>query len=207
MFVQRMFVAAIGCAAAATQIKIAAGQLAETCANGAEGAQLTLRCAAGGVITGVSMKRTPEERPTDPSEEIEQTATEQALSTPDAPWRQELARSREERERGSEPGLLAQASESSILRQMTVPVPPRAEGGLIGSVVQSAVVGGEIMGALVTGPFLVALRGTAGAFDRVLSGVSGPMKSLIRVLMMMLVMALLGGLVAFVFLAALSMKP
>lgn len=44
----------MGCAAAATQIKIVTGQLAETCANGAEGAQLTLRCAAGGVITGVS---------------------------------------------------------------------------------------------------------------------------------------------------------
>jgi hypothetical protein len=31
----------------------AQGQLADTCASGAEGAQLTLRCAPGGVITGV----------------------------------------------------------------------------------------------------------------------------------------------------------
>jgi len=139
-------------------------------------------------------------------EELETSAQERALSPPEAPWRRELERVRGERQ--EEPELLAQASASSILRlQATVPVPPRAEGGLIGNVVQSAVVGGEIMGALVTGPFLVLARGTVGAFDRVLSGVSGPIKTILRLLMMLILMALLGGLVAFVFLAALSMKP
>jgi len=141
----------------------------------------------------------------DPSDE-EIVRASAALSAPDAPWRQELERSRDERQRGARSGLLAAmvAPEAASVSS-TIPVPPRADGGLVGNVLQSVIVGGEIMGALVTGPFLVGLRGTAAAFDRVLSGVPGLIGSLLRLLMMMILMALCGGLVSLAFLAALSL--
>jgi tRNA A-37 threonylcarbamoyl transferase component Bud32 len=156
----------------------------------------------GGDVVHVSTLDDPD----DPSaEELQETA---ALSPPDAPWRLELERAREEKRRARDPGLLAVASAAPApLVSGTVPVPPRAEGGWFGNVVQSAVVGGEIMGALVTGPFLVSLRGTATLFDRVLRGVPGLIGRILRLIMMLVLMALLGGLVALAFLAALSLTP
>ena len=88
-----------------------------------------------------------------------------------------------------------------------MPVPPRAEGGWVGNVLQSVVVGGEIMGALVTGPVLALLRGTAGFFDRALTGVPGFLGSLLRLLMMLVLMAILGALAAFAGLAAFAWNP
>ena len=135
-------------------------------------------------------------------------AFERSVSSADAPWRKELERSREERRREREPALLAAAPQApTTLATTTVPVPPRAEGGWIGNVLQSIIVGGEIMGALITGPFLVALRATATGFDRVLNGVPGVMGAVLRVLMILLLMTLLGGLTAFAALAALSYNP
>lgn len=144
-------------------------------------------------------------------EEIEREAArayERALSSADSPWRMELERSRDEKRRASEPNLLAATPAVPVAAATaTVPVPPRAEGGWLGNILQSVIVGGEIMGALITGPFLVALRTTASGFDRVLNGVPGVLGSILRVLMMLLLMALLGGLTAFAVLAALSLNP
>ena len=89
----------------------------------------------------------------------------------------------------------------------TVPVPPRAEGGFLGNVTQSLIVGAEIMGALVTGPVMVFLRGTASAFDRIVRGIPSFLGSVIRTMLALILMAFLGGLLAFVVLAALALNP
>jgi hypothetical protein len=125
----------------------------------------------------------------------------------EAPWRRELERSREERRRSGEPSSFWAAPGGDPGVGQTVPVPPRAEGGWVGNLLQSVVVGGEIMGALVTGPVLVALRSTAAVFDRVLTGVPGILGSLLRLVMMLLVMAALGALVALAGLAAFAWNP
>lgn len=120
-----------------------------------------------------------------------------ALSAPDAPWRQELRRAREA---GSAPGL------GSPTALATVPVPPRAEGGFLGSVVQSLVVGAEILGALVTGPVMVFARRIAHAFDRTVRGLPAVLGGLVRLALFLVLMALIGAVSAFVLLAALSLN-
>ena len=88
----------------------------------------------------------------------------------------------------------------------TVPVPPRAEGGLLGSVVQSVVVGAEIMGALVTGPVMVFARGTARSLDRAARGLPGALGALMRLALFLVLMGVLGAVCAFVVLAAVAMN-
>jgi hypothetical protein len=88
-----------------------------------------------------------------------------------------------------------------------VPVPPRAAGGLLGNVVQSFVVGAEIMGALVTGPVLAFARGTVLSFDRVVRGVPSVLGAGIRLVLFLLLMGLLGAVSAGVLLAALALNP
>ncbi len=124
-----------------------------------------------------------------------------AFSSFDAPWRMELRRARES---GAQP-LAAAASPSSALLA-TVPVPPRAEGGFLGSVVQSVMVGAEIMGALVTGPALVFARGTARSFDRAARGLPGVLGALIRLVLFLVLMSVIGAVCAFVVLAAVAMN-
>jgi serine/threonine-protein kinase len=130
-------------------------------------------------------------------------APTQAVVAPaasESPWRAELRRSREER------AALAPATEPPAF-PVTVPVPPRAAGGFLGSVTQSVIVGTEIMGALVTGPVMLVLRGSAAVFDRIVRGVPAVLGGLIRTVLALLLMAFLGGLVAFVVLAALALNP
>lgn len=114
----------------------------------------------------------------------------------DAPWRVELRRQRE----GSGPP-------PAVPALVTVPVPPRASGGFLGNVVQSFVVGGEIMGALVTGPVLAFARGTVRAFDRVVRGVPSALGAGIRLVLFLVLMGLLGAVSAGVLLAALALNP
>jgi serine/threonine-protein kinase len=123
------------------------------------------------------------------------------FSALDAPWRMELRRARES---GTQP-LASAASPSSALLA-TVPVPPRAEGGFLGSVVQSVVVGAEIMGALVTGPVMVFARGTARSFDRAARGLPGMLGTLIRLALFLVLMSVIGAVCAFVVLAAVAMN-
>jgi len=122
------------------------------------------------------------------------------FSAPDAPWRVELRRARET------PTALAPLAAGGIAPIATVPVPPRAEGGFFGSVVQSLVVGTEIMGALVTGPLLAFARGTARTFDRTVRGLPGLVGSFIRLVMFLLLMSVLGAVAAFVLLAAVALN-
>lgn len=122
-----------------------------------------------------------------------------ALSALDAPWRAELRRAREA---GT---ALTPAPGAGASALATVPVPPRAEGGLLGNVVQSLVVGAEIMGALVTGPVMVFGRRTAHAFDRTVRGLPAVLGGLVRLLLFLGLMALIGAVVAFALLAALAL--
>jgi tRNA A-37 threonylcarbamoyl transferase component Bud32 len=125
------------------------------------------------------------------------------FASADAPWRVELRRAREST--GPDRGLVTAAGSASAALA-TVPVPPRAEGGLVGSVVQSLVVGAEIMGALVTGPLLVGVRGTARTLDRVVRGLPGLVGALVRLLLFLVLMGILGGVCAFVVLAAIALN-
>lgn len=87
----------------------------------------------------------------------------------------------------------------------TIPVPPPAEGGVMGTISASAVLGAEIMTSLISGPVLVGIRGTGSFIDRVVRGVPGVLGSVIRLVLLMLLLALLGGVVAFVVLFAVSL--
>ena len=123
-----------------------------------------------------------------------------APSPPDAPWRLELRRARES---GT---ALAPAPAPGAPALSTVPVPPRAEGGFIGSVVQSFVVGAEILGALVTGPVMVVARRSAHAFDRTVRGLPAVLGGLVRLVLFLVLMGLIGAACAFVLLAALTLN-
>jgi len=135
----------------------------------------------------------------DPDEAALAPLAAPALSAADAPWRQELRRARSA---VAQPG--AGSPPSAMLA--TVPVPPRAEGGFVGSVVQSVVVGAEIMGALVTGPVMVFARGTARRFDRAARGLPGVLGALMRLALFLVLMTVLGAVCAFVVLAAVAMN-
>jgi len=134
----------------------------------------------------------------DPDEPGLSTGPASPFAAQDAPWRVELRRQRE----GSHKGAAA-----SPVPLMTVPVPPRASGGLVGNVVQSFVVGAEILGALVTGPVLAFARGTVQSFDRVVRGVPSVLGSGIRLVLFLLLMGLMGAVSAGVLLAALAFNP
>ncbi len=88
----------------------------------------------------------------------------------------------------------------------TVPVPPSSEGGLMGTVGAAAVLGAEIMGALISGPVMVGIRSTGNFIDRAVRGVPGVLGSLIRLVLLLLFLALLGGVTVFVILAAISLE-
>lgn len=133
-------------------------------------------------------------------EELEAAASKPELSSPQAPWRQELERGRTALQEGSE----GQPRPAGFA---TVPVPPASMGGLFGSVVQSLVVGIEIMAALFTGPILAGARAILAGTDRLLSGVPKPVGWLLRVCLMMLLMSLLGALVVGILLISLPIKP
>jgi hypothetical protein len=78
----------------------------------------------------------------------------------------------------------------------TVPVPPRAEGGALGTLAASIALGMEILGAIVTGPVLFVLRGMGGLVDRTLRGVPGFLGGILRIVFFVVLCALVGGLIA-----------
>jgi len=135
----------------------------------------------------------------EPDEGVLQPVRPDAFSSPDAPWRVELRRARAA-------GDAARSGSGSVPALATVPVPPRAEGGFSGNVLQSLLVGTEIMGALVTGPVMVFARGTAATFDRAVRGLPFVLGRLIRFGLYLLLMSLIGAVCAFVLLAAVALN-
>jgi serine/threonine protein kinase len=79
----------------------------------------------------------------------------------------------------------------------TVPVPPRAEGGVPGTIVATFVLGTEILGALLTGPLLVSLRGVGRSVDRAARSVPGILGSTLRFMIYLVICLLVGALVGF----------
>ena len=59
---------------------------------------------------------------------------------------------------GARPAAVALSPAQPL--KLPVPVPPRGEGGLVGTVSSAFVLGAEILGALLTGPVLALLRGS-----------------------------------------------
>jgi tRNA A-37 threonylcarbamoyl transferase component Bud32 len=184
---------------------LASEELRTAAAELARGAVGVARGVWDGVVERVSSPSSAssaESRPASPAlaasevlvvrslEDPDEEALVPALEAPDAPWRMELRRAR-----AAGAGELA-----------TVPVPPRAEGGLMGSVVQSVVVGAEILGALVTGPVMVVARASARGLDRAARGLPGALGSLVRLVLFLALMGVIGAVCAFVLLAAVAMN-
>ncbi len=195
-------------------------ELTAAAAEFARGAALVARSVWDGVVERVSSSREaaqPERSPApappgpdpvavstvstleDPDEASLGADRPSPFADPDSPWRVELRRMRQASESG--PGGPVPAAAA------TVPVPPRAAGGFLGNVVQSVVVGAEILGALVTGPVMVVARGAASFFDRIVRGVPAVLGAGIRLVLFLLLMGLIGGLVTSVVLAALALNP
>jgi hypothetical protein len=80
----------------------------------------------------------------------------------------------------------------------TVPVPPPAEGGVIGSLVATVVLGFEVMVALVTGPVFYVLRAVGRGVDRTMRSVPGVLGSTLRLGLFLLLLSLLGAAVSLV---------
>ncbi len=97
----------------------------------------------------------------------------------------------------------------------TIPVPPRVEGGIAGTLAACFVLGAEILGALLSGPILLGLRGVTRAGDRFLSGApdvpgtsagAGAARGALRFSLFLVALTLLGGLSAFLVLFAIAVS-
>ncbi|MEW6072171.1 MAG: protein kinase [Planctomycetota bacterium] len=106
---------------------------------------------------------------------------------------------------GPEPRGSGRAAARAVEGAGTVPVPPAAEGGLVGTVSAAVVLGAEILGALLSGPVLLAIRGAGDVVDRAARGVPGFLGGLVRLLLLILLFALLGGLIAFLVLSTIAL--
>ncbi len=78
----------------------------------------------------------------------------------------------------------------------TVPVPPRAEGGVAGAFAATVALGFEVMVALVSGPILYVLRGVGRGVDRVLRFVPGALGSVLKLVLFLVLLAVLGAVLA-----------
>ncbi|MCZ6596570.1 MAG: serine/threonine-protein kinase [Planctomycetota bacterium] len=126
---------------------------------------------------------------------------------PTPPYRARSVQERGDRghERGDREGPLAiGAPAASVVGPgVTVPVPPRDQGGLFGTAAAAAVLGAEIMVALVTGPLVYVLRGIGSGVDRVARGLPGVLGAIVRLILFILLFAGLGALVALLFMVGL----
>ena len=86
---------------------------------------------------------------------------------------------------------------------VTVPVPPRDEGGVVGTMTTAVVLGAEILGAILTGPVGAVLRGIRLAIDRLVHGLPGVLGAGVRLVLFMLLCMGLGAVATLVFMGAL----
>ena len=82
-------------------------------------------------------------------------------------------------------------------RAQTVPVPPRAEGGLIGTLFATVALGVEVMVSLLTGPVRQGLVGVGRAGDRVMRGVPSACGGVLRLVGFFLLLFVVGALLTF----------
>jgi hypothetical protein len=78
----------------------------------------------------------------------------------------------------------------------TVPVPPAADGGLIGSVAAMLVLGFEVMVAILSGPVFYVLRAVGRGVDRAFKPVPGFFGTTLKLGLFLVLLAMLGGAVA-----------
>lgn len=84
----------------------------------------------------------------------------------------------------------------------TVPVPPRAEGGVLGAALSSLVLGVEIMIAIVSGPITAVGRGLGRSADRLVRRVPGFLGRILRLGFFMLFFFVVGAVMTFAALVA-----
>ena len=80
----------------------------------------------------------------------------------------------------------------------TVPVPPAVDGGLLGTIAATFVLGFEVMLAILSGPIFYVLRGVGRGVDRAFQPVPGLFGSSLKLLFFLALLFILGGLVALV---------
>ncbi len=80
----------------------------------------------------------------------------------------------------------------------TVPVPPAVDGGLLGTIAATFVLGFEVMLAILSGPIFYVLRGVGRGVDRAFQPVPGLFGSSLKLLFFLALLFILGGLVAMV---------
>jgi len=80
----------------------------------------------------------------------------------------------------------------------TVPVPPAVDGGFIGSLAATFVLGFEVMLAILSGPVFYVLRGVGRGVDRAFQPVPGFFGSSLKLVFFLILLSVLGGLVALV---------
>lgn len=84
----------------------------------------------------------------------------------------------------------------------TVPVPPRAEGGVFGAALSSLSLGVEIMIAIVSGPITAVARGLGRSADRLVRRVPGFLGRILRLGFFMLFFFVVGAVMTFAALVA-----
>ncbi len=82
-------------------------------------------------------------------------------------------------------------------RAQTVPVPPRTEGGVVGTLFATVALGIEVMVSLFTGPVRQAAKGVGRAGDRVIRGVPGACGGALRLIAFFTVLFVVGALLTF----------
>ncbi|MFT5287799.1 MAG: serine/threonine protein kinase [Planctomycetota bacterium] len=80
----------------------------------------------------------------------------------------------------------------------TVPVPPAVDGGIIGSVAATLVLGFEVMVSIVSGPVFSVLRGVGRSVDRAFQPAPGVFGSTLKLLIFLALLAGLGGLITLI---------
>ncbi len=100
----------------------------------------------------------------------------------------------------------ASASAGRAPRIATIPVPPRAPGGLFGTLAACAVLGAEMLGVLLGGPLLAAARAAGRRADRALRRAPGLLGRGLRMALLLFGLACLGGLVSLVILSLSTLR-
>ncbi len=172
-------------------------ELRRTASHLARGAALVAR----GVWDGLRSGQEGEEPPPPPPPPVDGQLSPRATAL-----RRELAAARRADPatppvtagEGTVATAVASAAPSGEMRPGPVPVPPRVEGGLLGTTVQTLVVGIEVLLALVRGLFHGLVSAFRGLVQGLLGGTGGLVRRLVGWAGFLLLMATLGFVVMLV---------
>jgi hypothetical protein len=151
-----------------------------------------------GVWDGVTGRQAPDTPPTPRRTPGDDVVSLQTLEEPDPDHRAGLPAPLAYA--GARPAAVALGPVQAL--KLPVPVPPRGEGGLVGTVSSAFVLGAEILGALLTGPVLALLRGSRALIDRLVHGLPGVLGGAVRLALFLLLCMGIGAVAALVFMGA-----